>query len=1043
MKIRTIILSLTLTFAFCLNAQRSPQDSWYLDKQIPISGIPGLDSPYGIAFAENGDLYVLDHGSDRITVWNSDGKFIKEWGKYGTADGQFNNPRDLAIGGGKIYVVEQSNHRVQVFDMNGTFLRKWGSNGTANGQLRAPQSISLSMNVNQVNEVFVSEWDNNRVQVFDENGTYLRTIGSGSYGGGNDQFGYASGVHVDGNLLFASSRNYSKVKVFDINGTYIRSMSTNGYPYHITGFGNRIAVTLADHHKVQIFDKNGTLINTIGSSPSSENGKFYYNYGISYDLNGTLYVSDRQNHRVQSFDQNGSYIDTVGSYGTANINPYDFVVTEEGTYLVADIQGDRVLETDENGSVIRTFLSRGSLDGQVNDPRALAIHQNTIFVADGANHRVVAIDRNGTFLFNIGGNVTGNANGKFNQPYGLVVSETTNELYVADRYNHRIQVFDLQGNFVRTFGSYGNLEGQFNQPVDLELNDDGSLAVLSHGNSRLISVSTSGQYLNHWATNGGSMHVANLDNGLLGITWSNYIGVHENNGFRVKHWNKTGHTYSSLQGLRDGSIVLLNRDSDEFDIYKQTFRTLRPPNSKEIPLPEIISVSQVEGTNYLEITFRINDADSSHVEAAMLGFVDGGTDFSKIVLPKSFIGSIEGKLDNNVSTNVDHTVVWNAADDWNVGFGEIEMAVLAKDDRDLLNLHFLSLPTEDDNASELVINRSPLNDSDLLPLWYWHLAKGNGDIIHNPSENTVKLSFDTENYDPNFLPSSINSLVLWMDANDSSTITQSNGIVSAWADKSGNERNATAGGGTPEIAVGDGPNGMPFIKFRRASGDDFLNVGGEGMIARHMFYVCRSPTERWNHYGGILGHQSGRYSNYLFENNNFTYHSNRYPQAVYKNGTDLTQNTGFNMSPLTNFMILEIVVDDSSLDTRTNYKIGRNDGFSLDFDVTEILAFNEVLDGERIPVLQYLSEKTSIPLGGITLARNLATTSQGRVFLLDQMGLRVATSEEVTQAREGSISGTINQFTPTFRVGPDERPSRVNEYGFDSASSNGFWVVPK
>ena len=149
------------------------------------------------------------------------------------------------------------------------------------------------------------------------------------------------------------------------------------------------------------------------------------------------------------------------------------------------------------------------------------------------------------------------------------------------------------------------------------------------------------------------------------------------------------------------------------------------------------------------------------------------------------------------------------------------------------------------------------------------------------------------------------------------------------------------------------------------------------------------------------------------------------------------------MSPLTNFMILEIVVDDSSLNPRTNYKIGRNDGYSLDFDVTEILAFNEVLVGERIPVLKYLSEKTSIPLGGMTLARNLATTSEGRVFLLDQMGLREATSEEVTQAKEGSISGTVNQFTPTFRVGPDERPNRVNEYGFDSASSNGFWVVPK
>ena len=324
-------------------------------------------------------------------------------------------------------------------------------------------------------------------------------------------------------------------------------------------------------------------------------------------------------------------------------------------------------------------------------------------------------------------------------------------------------------------------------------------------------------------------------------------------------------------GLNDGSIVLLNRDHDEFAIYKQTFRTVRPPNSKEIPLPEIISVRQLESFNYLEISYRINDADSTHVEAALLGFVDGGNDLSKLIVPKTFDGSIQGKLDNNVSTNQIHTVVWDAAADWDVGFGDIEMAILAKDDRDLLNLHFLSIPISDNNASDLVINRSPLNDNDLLPLWYWQLAKGNQDIVHDSSDNTVKEAIDMGTFDTQFLPTSINSLVLWMDANDSSTITESNGIISKWADKSGNDRNATAGGGTPEISLQGGPNGMPFIKFRRASGDDYLNVGGEGMIARHMFYVCRSPHQKWNHYGGILGHQNGRGSNYLFENNNFTF----------------------------------------------------------------------------------------------------------------------------------------------------------------------------
>ena len=129
MKIRRFILSLTLTFGFLAKAQRSPQDSWYLDRTIPFSDIPGLDNPHGITFAEDGNMYVVDHGGDRITVWDSNGKFLNSLGKYGSGEGQFNNPIDLAIGGGEIFVVEQSNHRVQVFDMNGTFLRKWAPHG--------------------------------------------------------------------------------------------------------------------------------------------------------------------------------------------------------------------------------------------------------------------------------------------------------------------------------------------------------------------------------------------------------------------------------------------------------------------------------------------------------------------------------------------------------------------------------------------------------------------------------------------------------------------------------------------------------------------------------------------------------------------------------------------------------------------------------------------------------------------------------------------------------------------------------------------------
>ena len=58
------------------------------------------------------------------------------------------------------------------------------------------------------------------------------------------------------------------------------------------------------------------------------------------------------------------------------------------------------------------------------------------------------------------------------------------------------------------------------------------------------------------------------------------------------------------------------------------------------------------------------------------------------------------------------------------------------------------------------------------------------------------------------------------------------------------------------------------------------------------------------------------------------------------------------------------------------------------------------------------------------------------------MNLREASNTEISRAKEGAVSGLINQFAPTFKVGPNERPVLVNEYGFDTGASSGFWVVP-
>jgi hypothetical protein len=82
------------------------------------------------------------------------------------------------------------------------------------------------------------------------------------------------------------------------------------------------------------------------------------------------------------------------------------------------------------------------------------------------------------------------------------------------------------------------------------------------------------------------------------------------------------------------------------------------------------------------------------------------------------------------------------------------------------------------------------------------------------------------------------------------------------------------------------------------------------------------------------------------------------------------------------------------------------------------------------------------PDGTNHLASGTTTTVAGRTYIFDKMGYREATSAEVARAKNAGTPGTINQWDPKLRVGPDERPTKVNAYNFET-SADGTWVVPK
>ena len=68
----------------------------------------------------------------------------------------------------------EENDNIQKFDSNGTFITKWGSEGTGDGQFDSPHGIALDSSGN----VYVVDYYNNRIQKFDSNGTFITRWGS-------------------------------------------------------------------------------------------------------------------------------------------------------------------------------------------------------------------------------------------------------------------------------------------------------------------------------------------------------------------------------------------------------------------------------------------------------------------------------------------------------------------------------------------------------------------------------------------------------------------------------------------------------------------------------------------------------------------------------------------------------------------------------------------------------------------------------------------------------------------------------------------------
>ena len=227
-------------------------------QKIRTFGSPGdsphqMNGPKGIATDDSGNIYVSSE--HKLQKFTSTGELIKCVGRKGGKEGEFNDPRGLTLRDNLVYVCDRNNNRIQVFDLDLNFVRSIGSHGSGRGEFDAPSDVKFDTAGN----MYVAEWGNKRVQVMDSSGRFIREFGRGKLRG-------PSGLLIADKYVYVSDVGGCCIVVYETSGQYVTSFGRFGqnegefqYPFFYRPFcitscvDGFIHVCDCDNNRVQIF----------------------------------------------------------------------------------------------------------------------------------------------------------------------------------------------------------------------------------------------------------------------------------------------------------------------------------------------------------------------------------------------------------------------------------------------------------------------------------------------------------------------------------------------------------------------------------------------------------------------------------------------------------------------------------------------------------------------------------------------------------------------------------------------------------------------
>ena len=240
---------------------------------------------------------------------------VLSFGKKGRSVGMFDCPWGVAVNArDEIAVTDALNYRVQIFNNEGKYLRCFGRKEIQASAFDFPNGITFHKNGN----ILIANSGKHRIQIFSGEGEYMGMFGG--EGSLNSQLSAPRGLSVDcdGNIIVADAGN-KRIKIFSPDGKFLMKIGALGsftFPIHCVQCDRYLMVSDNKEHCIKVFDRNGNFQYKFGKQGEGD-GEFNYPCCLSVNKSGHLMVCDTGNHRIQVFDLSGKFVGKFGTKGSS------------------------------------------------------------------------------------------------------------------------------------------------------------------------------------------------------------------------------------------------------------------------------------------------------------------------------------------------------------------------------------------------------------------------------------------------------------------------------------------------------------------------------------------------------------------------------------------------------------------------------------------------------------------------------------------------------------------------------------------------------